>query len=333
LLLTGESPEYTFDDFLKAIKTVSEVETHPHGKIRRINVEIPPLSVSDFRRLKATNAVGTFTVFQETYDSVLYPKYHPSGPKADYDNRVTVMDRAMTAGVDDVGVGVLFGLADYRFEVCALLQHAQHLMSTYNAGPHTISIPRIRPAHGAPTSLDVPFPVSDNDFLKLVAVIRCAVPYTGMIMSTRENKEMRDSLLRLGISQMSAGSKTDVGAYTEKEHNEDENGQFGIEDHRSLDEVVADLMDSGFIPSWCTACYRCGRTGPEFMEIAKRGDIHEYCQPNALLTLKEFALDYASEKTQKQALDLIEQESKSVQQASLPSKLTKLEEGERDLYF
>eukprot|EP00741_Cyanophora_paradoxa_P017504 tig00020995_g16913.t1 len=367
LLLTGESPRYTFDQFLNALKIASEVRTDPCGSIRRINVEIPSLSVSDFRRLKETNCVGTYTLFQESYHPETYARAHPAGPKSDYEWRVQTMDRAQTAHVDDVGVGVLYGLHDYKWETLAMLQHAQHLDQTYGAGPHTVSIPRMQPAEGAPDAMNIPHPVNDEDFKKLVAVIRCAVPYTGMILSTRENPEMRRQLLRLGVSQMSAGSKTDVGSYhqnqvkpgakpvAEHEHftagpepsaqpatctpkeAKDAAGQFTLQDHRSLDDVVGDLLELGFVPSWCTACYRKGRTGEAFMKIAKKGDIQALCHPNALLTLEEYLIDYASERTREIGKKVLEVETGHIPSErakhAFERKLKKIDEGQRDLYF
>eukprot|EP01086_Lenisia_limosa_P001575 TRINITY_DN1311_c0_g1_i1.p1 TRINITY_DN1311_c0_g1~~TRINITY_DN1311_c0_g1_i1.p1 ORF type:complete len:534 (-),score=191.69 TRINITY_DN1311_c0_g1_i1:34-1635(-) len=338
LLLTGEHPAYTFDDFLDALKLTSEIETEPFGKIRRVNVEIPPLSVSDFRRLKDMNHVGTYTVFQETYDPELYSKYHPSGPKADYGWRLQVHDRAMTAGIDDVGIGALFGLGDYRNEVMALLMHANHLQDTYGAGPHTISIPRIQPAGGAADAMHVPHPVYDADFKKLVAVLRCAVPYTGMILSTRESKDLRNTLLNMGISQLSAGSRTNINGYDEEsEEQDDTKGQFDLQDERPLDAVLVDLMKDGYVPSFCTACYRLGRTGCEFMKIAKDGEIHNYCHPNAILTMKEYLDDYGSEEAREEGYKVLETETAKIAKPSvrhsLEKKLVQLEKGERDLYF
>ncbi|KAJ8603415.1 hypothetical protein CTAYLR_003955 [Chrysophaeum taylorii] len=357
LLLAGEHPNYTFDDFLGAIHAVAGVRTEPCGNIRRINVEIPALSVSDFRRLKDTNEIGTYTLFQETYHRDTFKRVHPAGPKSDYEYRLQTMDRAQIGGIDDVGIGALFGLYDYRFEALAMLQHAAHLEKHYGAGPHTISIPRMRPADQAPASIRPPSPVSDPDFLKLVAVLRCAVPYTGMILSTRESPQMRRKLLHLGISQMSAGSKTDVGAYAKgdqqteldtfgtsphldnldlvsKDPPPDLVGQFSLLDHRTLDEIVRDLMELGFVPSWCTACYRVGRTGAAFMAIAKRGNIHNYCHPNALLTLQEYIQDYASEETKDLAKRVIQAEKSTLARtAALDRKLQKIIGGERDLYF
>lgn len=351
LMLTGEHPKYTFDDFLDAIDTVANVRTEPCGSIRRINVEIPALSVSDMRRLKATDHVGTYTLFQETYHPEAFKRFHPSGPKSDYEHRLQTMDRAQIASVDDVGIGALFGLHDYRFECLAMLEHAQHLDRTYNAGPHTISIPRIRPADQAPDALAPPHPVDDENFAKLVAVLRCAVPYTGMILSTRESPEMRARLLHLGISQMSAGSKTDVGSYTKgdvgkelevwgsenegKGEQKDLTGQFSLLDERPLDQVVHQLLEDGFVPSFCTACYRLGRTGEEFMAIAKKGNIHKFCHPNALLTLQEYLEDYAPPKTKELGENVVVKERATITgpTKALDKKLKKVKEGERDLYF
>jgi [FeFe] hydrogenase H-cluster radical SAM maturase HydG len=273
-------------------------------------------------------------------------RFHPSGPKSDYEYRLQTMDRAQIAGVDDVGIGALFGLGDYRFETLAMLQHAHHLDKTYGAGPHTISIPRIRPADNSPDALAPPHPVDDENFAKLVAVLRCAVPYTGMILSTRESPEMRARLLQLGISQLSAGSRTDVGAYSkgdvEKEHEEwgptekkKKTGQFELLDERPLDEVVRHLMETGFVPSFCTACYRKGRTGAEFMAIAKKGNIHKFCHPNALLTLQEYLQDYASEQTKELGGIVVENERATIDGSTkaLDKKMKKIMAGERDLYF
>ena len=261
------------------------------------------------------------------------------------------MDRAQIANIDDVGIGALFGLHDYRFECLAMLQHAHHLDKTYQAGPHTISIPRIRPADEAPDALAPPHPVNDDDFAKLVAVLRCAVPYTGMILSTRESPEMRAKLLQLGISQMSAGSRTDVGSYTkgdvDHEHSiltakkgqakeeKELTGQFSLLDERSVDEVIHHLLESGFVPSFCTACYRKGRTGAEFMAIAKKGNIHKFCHPNSLLTLQEYLEDYASPKTKKLGELVVERERETFggPTKAFDKKLKRIREGERDLYF
>lgn len=343
LVLTGEHPKYTFDQFLKAIDVISSVRTEPCGNIRRINVEIPTLSVSDMRRLKATDKIGTFTLFQESYHRETFKKMHVSGPKSDYNHRLLTQDRAMRAGLDDVGIGTLFGLYDYRFEVLAMLAHSNHLEKEYGAGPHTISVPRMRPADGSELSISPPYVVDDANFKKLVAIIRIAVPYTGMILSTRESPEMRAELLKVGMSQMSAGSKTDVGAYhrdhseaTEKELGELA-GQFSLQDHRATPDVVKDLMENGYVPSWCTACYRKGRTGEHFMKIAKAGNIHSFCHPNSILSLQEYLKDYGTEEMKKVGAELIQKEMDTGLTDSslrlLKRKMEKVEKGDRDQYI
>jgi [FeFe] hydrogenase H-cluster radical SAM maturase HydG len=287
--------------------------------------------------------VGTFTLFQETYHRPTFAKMHISGPKSDFNHRLLTQDRAMRAGLDDVGIGTLFGLYDYRYEVLAMLQHSNHLEAEYGAGPHTISVPRLRPADGSDLSIRPPYEVDDANFKKLVAVIRIAVPYTGMILSTRESPAMRDELLRVGMSQMSAGSRTDVGAYhrtdneaTEK-HLGDLAGQFSLMDHRSASEVVKDLMAKGYVPSWCTACYRKGRTGEHFMKIAKAGNIHNFCHPNSLLTLQEYLNDYGDEEAQALGQALIAKESGAGLSDSakrlLTRKMAKVNAGEHDVYI
>jgi len=352
LMLTGEHPKYSFENFLDAINTVANVKTDPCGSIRRINVETPALSVSDLRRLKATDQVGTYTLFQETYHPEAFKKFHPSGPMSDYEHRLQTMHRAHIAGMDDVGIGALLGLHDYRFECLAMLQHAQHLDRTYQAGPLTISIPRIRRADEAPAALSVSYPVADEDFAKLVAVLRCAVPYTGMILSTRESPEMHSRLLNLGISQMSAGSRTDVGSYTKGDishetelaaqhanentgDHEERKGQFSLLDDRPVDEVVYSLMESGFVPSFCTACYRKKRTGAGFMAIAKEGNIRNFCHPNSLLTLQEYLEDYSSPETKKMGHLVVDQEKATIggSTKAFEKKLLRIREGKRDLYF
>lgn len=343
LVLTGEHPKYTFDQFLHALQVINSVKTDPCGNIRRVNVEIPTLSVSDMRRLKATDCVGTFTLFQETYHRPTFKTMHISGPKSDFDHRLLTQDRAFRGGIDDVGIGTLFGLYDYRYEVLAMLQHSNHLEAEYGAGPHTISVPRLRPADGSDLSIRPPYEVDDANFKKLVAIIRIAVPYTGMILSTRESAEMRDELLKVGMSQMSAGSRTDVGAYhrddneaTEK-HLGDLAGQFSLMDHRTASEVVKDLMGKGYVPSWCTACYRKGRTGEHFMKIAKAGNIHNFCHPNSLLTLQEYLNDYGDEEARKIGAQLIAKESDSGLSDSakrlLARKMAKVNAGDHDVYI
>lgn len=289
LLVSGEAyPREGLDYILRAIRTVYATRSGP-GEIRRLNVNIAPLSVEEFGRL-AGAGIGTYQLFQETYHRPTYAAMHPRGKKADFQGRLGVMDRAMTAGIDDVGIGALFGLHDWRYEVLALLQHARHLEARFGCGPHTISVPRIEPADGSDTSLAPPHAVDDASFRKLVAILRLAVPYTGLILSTRERAEVRREVIALGISQVSAGSRTNPGGY-----GEDQAGaQFSLGDHRSLQEVVQDLCGAGYLPSFCTSCYRMGRTGADFMDLARPGEIKDHCQPNALASLQEFRQDYAA---------------------------------------
>lgn len=333
LMLMGEHPLYTFDNFLKAISKVSEVKTSPHGEIRRINVEIPALTKEEFKKLKATGKIGTYTLFQETYHLPTYKKVHPFGPKSDYHYRLYTMDRALEENINDVGIGALFGLYDYRYEVLALLAHANYLDQKFRIGPHTISIPRLQSAVNTPFIKNSPYIVDDLNFKKLVAIIRLAVPYTGMILSTRESPKMRSELLQLGISQISAGSKTQPGGYHKKLKSA---AQFSLGDKRSLEEVIQELIKSNFIPSFCTACYRLERTGEAFMKIAKKGDIHKFCHPNALMTFAEYLHDYANEKTQKMGFDLIEREILNIstdQRNRLKENLEVIKNGKRDLFY
>jgi 2-iminoacetate synthase len=294
LLVAGEAyPPEGFDYVLDAIDTVYGTRSGP-GEIRRVNVNVAPLSLAQFGRLKARR-IGTYQVFQETYHRETYAAVHLAGKKRDFDWRIEAPDRAMTAGIDDVGVGVLLGLFDWRFEVLGLMQHVRHLERRFGVGPHTISVPRIEPATGSAAASRPPRPVSDADFLKLVAILRLAVPYTGIIMSTRENPELRRETFALGVSQISAGSRTDPGGYSEEEAIDA--AQFSLGDHRPLDEVVRDVAALGYVPSFCTACYRLGRTGRSFMDLAKPGDIKERCAPNALATFQEYLEDYGSPAT------------------------------------
>ncbi len=337
LLVAGEHSDYTGIDYItQAVRTVYETKAG-RGEIRRVNVNTAPFSVKEFQQLKEAG-IGTYQSFQETYHLETYRKMHLSGKKADCEWRLTAMDRAQEAGIDDVGIGVLFGLHDYKFEVLALMQHAQHLEEKFGVGPHTISVPRIEPALNAPASLQPPATVSDEEFKKLVAVIRLSVPYTGMILSTRENASFRNELFNYGISQISAGSRTNPGGYAQKEKRHfPESEQFSLGDTRELEEVVAEVMKQGFAPSFCTGCYRSGRTGKEFMKLAKPGDIQNFCAPNSLFTLKEYLLDYASEETKKIGEALIEREVEKIEDArvkeSTKRKLEKIEEGERDVYM
>lgn len=298
LLVAGESyPDEGFNYILKAIDTIYKTKNGP-GEIRRINVNVAPLDTDQFKELKAAH-IGTYQLFQETYHHETYSEAHVAGKKRDYNWRITAIDRAMEAGIDDAGVGVLFGLYDWRFEILALMQHIRHLENKFGVGPHTISVPRIEPATSAPMSDHPPHMVSDDDFRKIIAILRLAVPYTGMIMSTRENPEMRRESFALGISQISAASRTNPGGYSDEDgpHDNDAGGQFSLGDHRPLDEVIRDVSELGYIPSFCTACYRLGRTGQDFMDLAKPGDIKFHCDPNGLSTFQEYLLDYASPET------------------------------------
>lgn len=337
LLVAGEHPNYTGIEYLtQAIQTVYETKVG-RGEIRRVNANVAPFSVKEFRELKEAG-IGTYQLFQETYHRETYKKMHPSGMKADFEWRLTGMDRAQQAGIDDVGVGVLFGLHDYKFEVLALLQHARHLEEKFGVGPHTISVPRIEPALGAPAALEPPAPVSDEEFRKLVAVIRLSVPYTGMILSTRENAPFRNELFNYGISQISAASRTNPGGYADeqKKHFPEEE-QFALGDTRELEEVVVEVMRQRFVPSFCTACYRSGRTGKKFMRLAKLGSIQKFCTPNALSTLKEYLLDYASPETKRIGEKLIERELKKIKEKKIREttrkKLERVSNGERDVYI
>jgi len=303
LVLAGETPEQNALDYIvKAIGTIYKTRVG-NGEIRRVNVNIAPLTIEGFKTLKAAH-IGTYQLFQETYCRSMYVKLHPRGPKADYDWRVTAMHRAMEAGIDDVGVGPLLGLYDWHFEVLALIQHIRSLENEFGVGVHTISIPRLEPAVGSDYATSSPYLVSDEDFLKLVAILRLAVPYTGMIMSTRERPGIRDKTFRLGISQISAASRVDPGGYANGP-GDPHKAQFVLSDRRSIEEVIQDVVRMGFIPSFCTACYRLGRTGSDFMDLAKPGEIKCHCTPNALSTFQEYLLDYASPETQKIGEEMI----------------------------
>ena len=303
LLVAGESyPKQGFGYVLDSIATIYEVK-RGNGEIRRVNVNVAPLSVDEFKSLKATG-IGTYQLFQETYHRDTYKAVHLGGKKMDYDWRVTAMHRAMEAGIDDVGIGVLFGLFDWRFEILALMQHVRELERAYGVGPHTISMPRLEPASGSDMACEPPQPVSDVDFRKIVAILRLAVPYTGMIMSTRETANLRRETFALGVCQISAGSRTNPGGYAEDE--KFDTAQFQLGDHRSLDEVIRDVASLGYMPSFCTACYRLGRTGMDFMDLAKPGDIKHHCDPNALSTFLEYLLDYGSDETRAAGEELIE---------------------------
>jgi 2-iminoacetate synthase len=333
LLVTGEAyPNGDIGYVVDAIRTVYETKID-NGEIRRINVNLAPLDLDDFKRIKAAQ-IGTYQIFQETYHHKTYKEVHPKGKKADYDWRITAIDRAMQEDIDDVGIGVLFGLYDWRFEILALLQHANYLDSKFGVGPHTISVPRLEPALGSDFASNPPNAVSDEDFLKLIAILRLAVPYTGMIMSTREIPSIRRSTFELGISQISAGSRTNPGGYSNSPF-EGVSSQFQLGDHRTLDEVIRDVASHGYIPSFCTACYRLGRTGQDFMDLAKPGEIKKHCDPNALSTFLEYLLDYGSEKTSQIGEKLIsdhlarmDNETRKIAE----NLLKKVHDGRRDVY-
>jgi 2-iminoacetate synthase len=337
LMLCGEHPTRSnLDYFLEAIATAYATKTEKGGEIRRINVEIAPLSTEEFRRLKATD-IGTYVLFQESYHHETYRRMHPTGPKADYLWRLTAMHRAQAAGIDDVGIGALFGLYDYKFETLGLLMHARQLEQDCGVGPHTISIPRLEPAMNAPAAIAPPHPVSDHDFKKLVAIIRLAVPYTGMILTTRETAAMRSEVFDLGVSQISAGSRTNPGGYQEDSSDNFRAAQFNLGDTRTLDEVIYDIATNGHIPSFCTACYRLGRTGGDFMDLAKPGLIQKFCRTNALMTFKEYLMDYASPATLplgNQLIHSLEEQTTDVKtRRLLEDRLRRIGSGERDLYI
>lgn len=292
LLLTGEDYKETGLDYLEEIMERIYKTKELNGEIRRINVNIAPLSVEDFRRLNSFG-IGTYQLFQETYKKETYKEMHPSGKKANYEWRVEAMDRAVEAGINDFGIGPLFGLADYKFETLATLMHAEHMEKVHDVGPHTISIPRIEHAEGVAFSDNPPAQMSDKEFKKLVSIIRLAVPYTGLVLSTRETPQLRREIIELGISQISAASQTNPGGYF---IHKDTTSQFESGDTRSLEEMVIELCEHDFLPSFCTSCYRVGRVGSKFMEHAKAGHIHKYCQPNALSTFQEYIEDYGNEK-------------------------------------
>ena len=332
LLVIGEfgTRDQMVDYMEEAIATVYATKKD-YGEVRRVNVNMPALELEQLKRMKATG-IGTYQLFQETYRRSTFEKAHPSGPKADYDFHLSTMDRAQQAGIDDIGIGVLFGLDDYRFEVLAMLQHAEHLDATYGTGPHTISVPRMMPAAGAPWAENPPNLVTDDEFKKLVTVIRLAVPYTGMILTTRETPEVRREVFALGVSQISAGSRTQPGGYGESEQ---ELAQFSLGDHRPMDEVIRDVVRLGYVPSFCTACYRKGRTGQDFMDLAKPGLIKRYCQPNAFSTFAEYLEDYASEETKKLGWTAIREQIGSEDSAAVrrdsEEMVEKVRAGERDV--
>ena len=331
----GEDPQNNpIEYILESIKTIYSIK-HKNGAIRRVNVNIAATTVENYRKLKDAG-IGTYILFQETYHKESYEKLHPTGPKHDYAYHTEAMDRAMEGGIDDVGLGVLFGLELYRYEFAGLLMHAEHLEAVHGVGPHTISVPRIKHADDIdPSAFDNS--ISDEIFAKLCALIRISVPYTGMIISTRESKEVREKVLPLGVSQISGGSRTSVGGYYEEEEEDDRSEQFDVSDKRTLDEVVNWLIKQGHIPSFCTACYREGRTGDRFMSLCKSGQILNCCHPNALMTLKEYLEDYASPETKELGMKLIDEELEKIPNERVKKiayeHIHDIAEGKRDFRF
>ena len=331
----GEDPvNNPIEYILDCIRTIYSVH-HKNGDIRRVNVNIAATTVENYRKLKDAS-IGTYILFQETYHKESYEKLHPTGPKHDYNYHTEAMDRAMEGGIDDVGLGVLFGLEFYRYEFAGILMHAEHLEAVHGVGPHTISVPRIRRADDIdPSTFDNG--IDDDTFAKIVACIRIAVPYTGMIVSTRESKVCREKVLHLGISQISGGSRTSVGGYDVPEPEDEDSSQFDVSDNRTLDEVVRWLMEMDYVPSFCTACYREGRTGARFMSLCKSGQIQNCCLPNALMTLKEYLEDYASPATAELGMKLIEKELGNIPNPKVTEIVTKhlyeIHSGQRDFRF
>lgn len=334
IVVYGEHPMYTPQFIAKTIEIVYNTKLGK-GEIRRVNVNAAPQTVEGYKVIKSVG-IGTFQIFQETYHKKTYLRLHPKGPKSNYNWRLYGLDRAMIAGIDDVGIGALFGLYDWKFEVMGLLYHTIHLEERFGVGPHTISFPRVKPALNTPYSLKPDHPVSDEDFKKVVAVIRLSVPYTGMILTAREPARLRDEVIKLGVSQIDAGSHIGIGSYSSRDEDEFKKSQFTLEDPRPLDLVMRSLLKEGFVPSFCTACYRAGRTGEHFMEVAIPGFVKNFCTPNALFTLQEYLCDYASEETRKVGEEVIGKELQK-----LPSRirekvkegLERIKRGERDVRF
>ncbi len=331
---SGEDPKNNpIEYILESINTIYNIK-HKNGAIRRVNVNIAATTVENYKKLHDAG-IGTYILFQETYHKESYEELHPTGPKHDYNYHTEAMDRAMEGGIDDVGLGVLFGLDKYRYEFAGILMHAEHLEAAHGVGPHTISVPRLKRADDINPD-DFDNGIDDETFAKICALIRISVPYTGMIISTRESQEVREKVLRLGVSQISGGSRTSVGGYSEEERPHDTE-QFDVSDQRTLDEVIKWLMEGGFVPSFCTACYREGRTGDRFMSLCKSGKILNCCHPNALMTLKEYLMDYASPETLALGNELIEKELQRVPREKTreiaASNLKEIENGKRDFRF
>ena len=335
ILVYGEHPKYDADFIARTTKTVYGVKKG-NGEIRRVNINAAPLDIEGFKKVKDAG-IGTYQIFQETYHLEAYKKYHPRGSKSDYDYRLSGLDRAQEAGLDDVGIGALFGLYDWKFEVMSLVRHTNHLEACYNVGPHTISFPRIQEA--SDINVDPKYKVSDEEFARLVAILRLAVPYTGLILTAREPKEIRSEILSFGVSQIDGGTKIEMGSYaidegTEQDLNKE---QFKINDDRSLGDVIEELLSEDYLPSFCTACYRLGRTGEHFMEFSVPGFIKRFCSPNAILTLAEYLEDYAKPKTADKGWLMIEKNLQSLKGFTntddIRKRLDKIKHGERDLYY
>jgi len=334
IVVYGEHPMYTPQFIARTIETVYDTKLG-RGEIRRVNVNAAPQTVEGYKVIKSVG-IGTFQIFQETYHKKTYLRLHPKGPKSNYNWRLYGLDRAMIAGIDDVGIGALFGLYDWKFEVMGLLYHTIHLEERFGVGPHTISFPRVKPALNTPYSLKPDHPVSDEDFKKVVAVIRLSVPYTGMILTAREPARLRDEAIKLGVSQIDAGSHIGIGSYSSRDEDEFKKSQFALEDPRPLDLVMRSLLKEGFVPSFCTACYRAGRTGEHFMEVAIPGFVKNFCTPNALFTLQEYLCDYASEETRKIGEEVIGKELQKLPlriREKVKEGLERIKRGERDVRF
>lgn len=338
ILVYGEHPDYSPEYIAHTVRTVYGVKKG-NGEIRRVNINAAPLEIEGFRTVKEA-AIGTYQIFQETYHPEAYKKYHLGGKKRDFNYRLTGLDRAQEAGIDDVGIGALFGLYDWRYEVMALVRHTNHLEACYHVGPHTISFPRIQNA--SKLDLGADYTVNDEDFARLVAILRLAVPYTGMILTARENAKLRHEVIQFGVSQIDGGTKLELGSYSNSvNENQDLNReQFQINDNRSLNEIIDELVSNDFLPSFCTACYRRGRTGEHFMEFSVPGFIKRFCSPNAMLTLAEYLEDYAPSDTRKKGWEVIEKNLEELQVSEdavnineLRIRLLRVKSGERDLYF
>ncbi|HNU98135.1 MAG TPA: [FeFe] hydrogenase H-cluster radical SAM maturase HydG [Candidatus Syntrophosphaera thermopropionivorans] len=335
IMVYGEHPKYSPDFIAQTVQTVYDTK-YGKGEIRRVNINAAPLDIEGYRIVKSVG-IGTYQIFQETYHQETYKTLHPRGPKSNFLWRLYGLDRAMKAGIDDLGIGALMGLYNWKFEVMGLLYHTIHLEETFGVGPHTISFPRLEPAIGTKFTENPPHKVPDEDFKQLIAIIRLSVPYTGMILTAREEAELRNEAIRYGISQIDAGSSIGVGDYSAKDEESRKKSQFVLGDTRSLDDVIYELAQEGYIPSFCTSCYRAGRTGEHFMEFAIPGFVKRFCTPNALLTFAEYLYDYASERTRQIGFELIDRELKQIEDENMKqavkNKLEQMEKGVRDLYF